>query len=345
VPRSPRCLALAVVALGVLAACGDSAGSPATEDVTLRLGYFPNITHAPAIIGVDQRLFADSLGDDVVLEPTTFNAGPEAVEALFAGEVDITYIGPNPAISAWQRSGGEAIHIIAGSTSGGAFLVVKPEVTSVDDLEGRTLATPQLGNTQDVALRSWLKQNGYETDVSGGGDVKIQPQANADTLTQFVDGSIDGAWVPEPWATRLIEEGGGRVLVDEADLWDGGDFVTAHVVVRSEFLDEHPDVVKQFLEGHVAAIEFANANETEAQTIVNDGIGKLTTKRLGDAIITGAWKNLRFTDDPIAGSLEESARDAEDVGLLDPVDLDGIYALELLNEVRDAAGSAAVKGI
>ena len=186
---------------------------------TLNLGFFPNVTHAPALVGVENGLFADALGDGVELNTFTFNAGTEATEALFAEAIDITFIGPNPAINAFAQSDGTAIRIISGSTSGGAYLVVKPEITSVEQLAGKTLATPSLGNTQDVALRAWLKENGYETTPEGGGDVAILPQSNSTTLEAFIGGAIDGAWVPEPWATRLIQEGGGTVLVDERDLW------------------------------------------------------------------------------------------------------------------------------
>ncbi len=315
------------------------------EPVTLRLGYFPNVTHAPAIIGVDEGLFEDALDDNVSLETTTFNAGPEAVEALFADALDITYIGPNPAINAFAQSNGEAVRIIAGSTSGGAFLVVRPGIDSPEDLRGTSIATPQLGNTQDVAFRSWLADEGMSSDTSGGGDVSIVPQANADSLTQFQEEAIDGAWVPEPWATRMIQEGGGEVLVDERDLWPDGRFVTTHVIVRTEFLEEHPDVVRSFLVGHVRSVAFAAEQATEAQAIVNAGIEAVTTKALPEPVITAAWENLEFTDDPIASSLAESAADAESVGLLEPVDLDGIYDLTLLNEVLVDAGRDEVEGL
>ncbi|MEY2469579.1 MAG: sulfonate transport system substrate-binding protein, partial [Actinomycetota bacterium] len=209
--------------------------------------------------------------------------------------------------------------------------------------KGKKIATPQLGNTQDVALRSWLKSKGFATDTSGGGDVKIVPQENAQTLATFQAGDIQGAWVPEPWVTRLVQEGGAHVLVNEQDLWDGGDFVTTHLIVRTAFLKEHPDAVRRLLAGHVAANDFVNANPAEAQTIANDAIGKITGKKLAEGVVTSAWKNLRFTNDPIAASLKESAAHAEEVGLLKPVDLKGIYDLKLLNEVLKKAGEDTVK--
>jgi sulfonate transport system substrate-binding protein len=311
--------------------------------VTLRLGYFPNITHATALVGVGKGIFKEHLAPNVTLETSTFNSGTEASEALFADAIDMTYIGPNPAINAYAKSKGDAVRIISGATSGGAFLVVKPDINSAADLKGKKLATPSLGNTQDVALRSWLKENGLTADEAGGGDVSIAPQDNSQTLQTFISGDIQGAWVPEPWATRLVQEGGGKVLVDERTLWPQGQYVTTHVMVATKFLEDHPDVVKQFLEGQVAANDWVNQNPAEAQKVANDEIGKITGKPLKDAVIAAAWPNLTFTDDPIASSLITSAKDAVDVGLLKPVDnLEGIYDLTLLNQVLAQAGEPAV---
>jgi sulfonate transport system substrate-binding protein len=344
----------------VLAACGSSkpstAGSPATtaptpvgaattksgEKVTLRLGYFPNVTHATALVGVEKGIFADALGPNVKLETQTFNAGPPAIEALFGGAIDASYIGPSPTINAYAKSKGQALRIISGATSGGASLVVKQGINSAADLKGKKLATPQLGGTQDVALRAWLKDQGLNSDTSGGGDVSIQPQDNGATLDAFKSGAIDGAWVPEPWATRLVLEGNGKTLVDERTLWPGGEFVTTHLIVSTTFLNDHPDVVKRLLEGQVKANDYVNANPADAQKAVNDQIEKITQKRMTDATLAASWKNLSFTNDPIASGLVASAAKAEAVGLLDKVDLTGIYDLDPLNEVLKAAGRPEV---
>ncbi|MFH1329717.1 MAG: ABC transporter substrate-binding protein [Actinomycetota bacterium] len=343
-PPLLRRLALVSAGALLLAACGGDGGSSEGAR-TLRLGYFPNVTHAPALVGVGAGIIAAALGDDVRLETSYFNAGPEAVQALFGGAIDATFIGPNPAINAFAQSDGEAIRIIGGSTSGGAFLVVRPDITSTPDLIGAKLATPQLGNTQDVALRAWLLAQGLTFDVAGGGDVSILPQSNADTLTAFRAGDIDGAWVPEPWATRLIQEGGGIVFVDERDLWPDGLYVTTHLIVRTEFLEENPDLVEALLRGLIEAVRFTNANPAAAQTIVNDGIEAITGKRLADQVIGGAWANLTFTWDPIASSLRKSADDAVAVNLLQPVDLSGIYALDILNRLLAEAGEEPVEGL
>jgi NitT/TauT family transport system substrate-binding protein len=341
-----------VLLLAGLAACSDNSTSTATSGgsgssgaapTTVRLGYFPNITHAPAIIGVEKGFFQQALGQNK-LETATFNAGPEAIDALFADSIDAAYVGPNPAVNAFQKSNGEAIRIVAGSTSGGAGLVVKPEITSAADLKGKKIATPQLGNTQDVALRAYLKSQGLNSDTSGGGDVSIIPQANADTLTQFATGDIDGAWVPEPFFTRMQQESGGKVLVDEKTLWPNGQFVTTQLIVATKFLKAHPDVVLDLITGEDQAIKFIKDSPADAQKATNDGIGRITGKPLKDSVLTAAFGNLTFTLDPIASSLKKSAQDAKDVGLLDSADVDGIYDLSTLNQYLSHAGQPEVQG-
>lgn len=332
-----------VAAVALLAAgCGGSKATTGGTPVTLRLGYYPNLTHAPAILGVSDGSFAKALGSNARLETKTFNAGPAAVEALFAGAVDATYVGPNPAINAFQKSNGAGVRIIAGATAGGAALVVKPAITSAADLRGKKVATPQRGNTQDVALRSWLKSNGLTTTLEGGGDVSIVPQENAQSLETFKSGAIDGAWVPEPWATRLVLEGGGKILVDEASLWPGGKYVTTLLLVRTEFLEDHADVVKKLLAAHVQEVVKATDDPSGSQTFVNAAIEKITNKGLSEAVLRDAWRRLTFTYDPLVSTLERSAQSAKELGLLTSGNVKGIADLTLLNEVLRAAGKPPV---
>ena len=331
------------VALLVPAGALGSGAAPKQDNVTLRLGYFPNVTHASAIVGVEGGIFQQKLGNNVKLETSTFNAGPAAIEALNSDALDATYIGPNPAINAFAQSGGEAIRIVSGATSGGAFLVVKPSIKSAKDLKGKQIASPQLGNTQDVALRTWLKKKGLKTDPAGGGDVSILPQENAQTLDLFKQGEIDGAWVPEPWATRLVQEGGGKILVDERKLWPQGEYVTTQLIVRTQFLKDHPDVVKRLLEGQVAANDLIKSDPQKAEQLVGQGIDNATGKPIAPELVTASFKNLTFTNDPIATSLRKSAKDAEAAGLLKPVDLKGIYDLKPLNQVLKKQGEPTVK--
>ncbi len=339
---------LLAVAL-LTAACGgggsssSGSGSGADSPTTVRLGFFPNVTHATALVGVESGIFKSALGADT-LKTKTFSAGPAAVEALFSGGLDAAYIGANPAINAHVQSDGEAIRIISGATSGGALLVVKPSISTPADLRGKKVASPQRGGTQDVALRNWLKANNLKADLQGGGDVSIVPQENAQTLETFRSGQIDGAWVPEPWATRLVQEGGGKVLLDERTLWPDGKFVTTHLIVRTKFLKDHPDVVRRLVLGQVQANELVNTNPSEAQRLVNQAITTITGKGVADAVLQASWKNLEFTNDPIASSLTTSAEHATAVGLLEKVNLNGIYDLGALNQVLTASNQPEVKG-
>jgi NitT/TauT family transport system substrate-binding protein len=335
--RVPVLLVLAALALS--AACsGKSAATGPVAPTALRLGYFPNLTHAPAILGLADGTFARALGSNVTLTTRTFNAGPAAVEALFSGAIDATYIGPSPAVNAFQKSNGQAIRIIAGATSGGAALVVKPGITSASDLRGKKVASPQRGNTQDVALRSWLKNHGLNTTLEGGGDVSIVPQENAQTLETFRAGTIDGAWVPEPWSTRLVVEGGGEILVDEASLWPGGKYATTVLVVRTEYLKQHRDVVKKLLTGHVHAIANAMSNTQTAETIVNSSIKQITGMALEDKVLPDAWNGMLFTYDPLLSTIKKSAAEAKSLGLLQSSDISGIADLTLLKEVLRQEG-------
>jgi NitT/TauT family transport system substrate-binding protein len=357
--RSGVAVLLAMLsALGLLmAACGSSSSSgatdttvavaelPTSDPVTVRLGYFPNVTHAPALVGVQEGLFTKELEPlGAKLETKTFNAGPEATEALFADALDITYIGPNPAVNAFQKSNGEAVRIVAGSTSGGAKFIVKPEINSAADLEGKVVASPQLGNTQDVALRTWLADQGLSTDTTGGGDVSIKPQANADTLAAFQNGEIAGAWVPTPWDTRLVEEAGGKVLVDEASLWPEGQFATTVVLVRTKFLEEHPAAVAAVLRGHIASVAAIAADPAAAQKAANTEIEAVTGKPLKESLIAASFGELTFTFDPLAATVKQSADDAVALGLTKEYDITGLFQLGLLNQILQSDGKATVAG-
>ncbi|WP_024366289.1 ABC transporter substrate-binding protein [Arthrobacter sp. TB 26] len=304
--------------------------TPAAE---LKLGYFGNITHAPALVGVSQGLIAKSLGE-TKLSTQVFNAGPAAIEALNAGAIDATYIGPNPAINSYVKSKGESISIIAGAASGGAQLVVKPEIASAADLKGKKLATPQLGGTQDVALRAWLGKQGYKTNTDGSGDVAINPTENAQTLKLFQDGKLDGAWLPEPWASRLVLQAGAKVLVDEKDLWDKGEFITTVLIVNKKFAAEHPATVKALLKGHVESVDWLNAAPAaEKSTVLNAALKESAGAALPADVIDRSLKNIVFTIDPLAGTYKKLLQDGVDAGTTTQADINGIFDLTALNSV------------
>lgn len=336
-------LAAAVMAPGVF---GGGVGLAKPSSAVVRLGYFPNITHSQALLGVANGEFVKALGPEVELKSLVFNAGPSVIEALFAGELDLAYIGPNPAINGYVKSEGQALRIIAGATSGGAALVVRTGagIQTIADFHGKRIASPQLGNTQDVALKAWLLRNGYRLKEKGG-DVEVIPLKNADQLTLFRTREIDGAWAPEPWAARLVQEGHGKLFLDERTLWPGGKFVTAHVIASTKFLKEHPDLVRRFLGAHVRLTLWINAHLPEAKLKLNAELKRLTGQGLSLKVLDEAFGRLVVTYDPVSDSLYDSADAAFELGYLGRVkpDLSGIYALEPLNEVLKGEKLPAVR--
>ena len=303
---------------------------------TIRVGAFPNITHAQAMVGKANGFFDKAMGSNVKIQWTSFNAGPAAIEALFAGAIDMTYVGPNPAINGYVRSNGEALRVISGAASGGASLVVRNDagINKPQDFHGKRVASPQFGNTQDVALRNWLKKNGLKTNDKGG-DVQIVPMANPDQLTLFLKKDLDASWAPEPWATRLIHEGNGRLFVDERTLWPDGQFVIGLLVVNTKFLNEHPDLVKNWIRANVDLTDWINAHKDEAKKLLNGQIQKETGKALAPVILDEAFSRLQVTYDPLHTALNTAAQQAFDNGSLGRTmpDLSNLYDLKLLNEV------------
>ena len=329
-------IALAILAISVPGCASPNVGSLANSPVTMRIGYFPNITHSQAMIGIADGTFQRALGDNVKLDAKVFNAGPSAIEAMFAGQLDLTYIGPNPAINGYVKSKGEALRIIAGATSGGAVLVVRNDagITSAADFRGKKIASPQLGNTQDVALRAWLMRQGFKLKEQGG-DTQVIPTENPNILTLFLKKEIDAAWVPEPWGARLVREANGIVFLDERDLWDKRQFVTAHIIVSTKFLKDHPDLVRCWLAAHVELTQRINADPVSAKQKLNTEIERLTSKALPAAVLDDAWARQTVTLDPIRASLLGSADAAFKLGFLGDTspNLDSIYDLTLLNAV------------
>jgi len=312
----------------------------------IRVGAFPNITHPQAMVGKANGWFEKAMGPNAKVEWKGFNAGPSAIEALYAGAIDMTYVGPNPTISGYVRSNGEALRVIAGACSGGAALVVRNDsgIQNANDFHGKRIASPQLGNTQDVALRAWLKNNGFKTKDKGG-DVEVIPLANPDQLTLFMKKELDAAWAPEPWATRLIREWNGRLFLDERTIWPGGQFVTTNLIVSTKFLKEHPDLVKNWLRAHVELTDWIAGHLPEAKQTLNQQIQRETGKALPPAVLDDAFGLLQVTYDPLRGALLNSAKSAFDAGFLgrQMPDLSSLYDLSLLNQVLSEKGKKAVQ--
>ena len=352
--QSGRTIRRALIAAGVAAVtalaagCGSSGSSTSNTSadsasssapVTLRLGILENITHASALVGIKEGFFTKDLGKNVTLKLYPFSTGTEEATALLAGQLDAAYVGPNPAIKAWQTSDGKLIKVISGAASGGAELVVKAGITSAAQLKGQKLATPSLGNTQDVALRYWLKTQGLTSTSTGGGDVPITPiTPNSDAVLALKSGSIAGGWEPAPADVQMVADGG-HVLVNEASLWPNGQFVTTNLVVTQSFLSAHPATVTGLLKGQIQANSFIADNKSAAETAANAELAAVSGKALTPSVLSGSFAQITFTNDPIASSLITDAKHAVDVGLLKPVsDLGGIYDLGPLNKLLAADG-------
>ncbi|MFF4580807.1 aliphatic sulfonate ABC transporter substrate-binding protein [Streptomyces sp. NPDC001373] len=323
-------------------ATGASAGGRKLSASEVRIGYFPNLTHATALVGLQEGLIARELGATAI-KPQTFNAGPSEIEALNGGSLDIGFIGPSPSINGYVKAKGSNLRIISGSASGGVKLVVNPEkIKTPDDLKGKRIATPQKGNTQDVAFLNWISEKGWTVDPeSGKGDVSVVRTDNKVTPDAFKQGSIDGAWVPEPTASKLVSDGG-TVLLDETSLWPDKKFVITNVIVSRKFLKEHPDVVEAVLRGTVRTNEWINANPDQAKASANARLKADSGKELDAKILDPAWQSILVTDDPLASTLKTESEWAVKAKLLEKPDLTGIYDLTLLNKVLKAAGKPEV---
>ncbi|MBI3830561.1 MAG: aliphatic sulfonate ABC transporter substrate-binding protein [Planctomycetes bacterium] len=311
-------------------------GQTETAPARVRLGYFANITHAQALIGVSRGDFKNALGGAEV-ETKIFNAGPAVVEAVFAGELDIAYIGPSPAVNAYVKSHGKAVRIVSGSAANGVTIVARKEsgIAKLEDLKGRRVATPQFGNTQDVSARVYLTKTLGAALKEKGGETEIVTVANAEQLGLFKAGQLDAAWVPEPWGARLVHETGAAVIAEEKDLWPGKRFCTAVVIVSETFLAQHPKTVEAFLRAHAAVTRWMNEHPGEAAALVNAELKTLTGKALPEKVLRDAFGRIEFTTDPLESSVAKFAEEARDLGMLkDLPDLKGLFALELLQRVK-----------
>ena len=303
--------------------------------MTVRLGLLANITHASALIGIQKGFFSKNLGSAGQVTPTVYNSGTQETTAILAGQLDAAYVGPNPAINAFQKSGGTAIKIVSGAATGGASVVVKPGITSAAGLKGKIIATPSLGNTQDVAVRYWLKQNGLATTTTGGGDVTIKPtNPNSSAVLQFKSGQIAGGSEPSPYDVEMVQDGG-KVLFSEPG-------VTTVLVVTQPFLKAHPAIVNDLLKAQIESNDYIAKDPAAAQAAANAELTALSGKGLKSSVLPPAFKEITFTNDPDAASLTTDAQQAKAVGLLKSTDLTGIFDLGPLNQLLQAAGESQV---
>jgi NitT/TauT family transport system substrate-binding protein len=322
----------------------NSNSSIGTSSHILRIGYFPILNHAQAVIGLGNGDFQKALGSGIIVKTQIFDSGPSLIEALFANQIDVAFAGPNPTINGYIVSDGKALKIISGASSGGAVFVVRNDsgIESTKDFANRKFASPQLGNTQDVALRKYLFENGYKTKENGG-NVEVISAKSSDIFTLMLKKQIDGAWVPEPWGAKLVKEANARIFLDERILWPGGKFVTALIISRTNYLHDNPDIVMKLLAAHVDETNWINNHNAKAMQAFNIELKKLTGHTIANEELQQAFSRIEFTYDPLKQSLFKSAKDAFEIAFLKKQpNLVGIYDLTLLNNVLNQKGLARI---
>ncbi|PKM95384.1 MAG: sulfate ABC transporter substrate-binding protein [Firmicutes bacterium HGW-Firmicutes-1] len=319
------------ILVGTLSGC---AKETLSENLTIRVAHFPNIVHSQALVGRVEGQFQKAVGENNVIEWKAFNAGPAEIEAFFAGEVDLGYIGPGPAINGFTKSKGDII-IIAGATDAGAILVSRKDVNMKDikDLDGKKIAVPQFGNTQHLSLLNLLKENGL-TDSAKGGSVEILAAANPDIKTLLDSGEIDAAFVPEPWGSRLIIEVGAKVVLDYNKVFRDGLYTSAVVIARKEFAEKNPEIVENFLKAHIEITEYINSDLEHAKQIVNEEIKALTDKEIDPAVLDAAFDRLTVTYNPQKDSVVDFAAFSMEAGFIEKTpDYEQLFNLTYLNKV------------
>jgi len=299
-----------------------------TPENKIRVAYFPNITHAVPIIGIERGTFAHQIGNDTVIEPVLFDSGPQVIESIFAGSVDVAYVGPGPAINGFLKSEHHDVKILSGAASGGVSFIVNPDskINSVADFNGKRIAAPQIGNSQDISLRTYLSENGLKP-AEKGGSVVVLNVPNSDIYTLFAKGDIDAAWVAEPTATILVQQLNGTRLFNEEDLWPENRFASVLLIAREEYVNQHPQVIHKWLEAHQQTIDWINSNPEQTRIIFNQFMKKEIGKSLSDKLIDESLSNLEITSDPIVSSIETFAKRADSLGYLGRhgYSLDGIF--------------------
>ncbi len=314
---------LLVIAVGIASDPGKE-----TSENTIRVAFFPNIGHAIPIVGLEKGIFENNLGNTTSIEPRIFYSGPQVIESLFSKSIDLAYVGPGPAINGFVKSENHDIVILSGAASGGASFIVHPnsQINSVDDFEGKKIAAPQIGNTQDVSLRNYLSENGLKP-YEKGGTVVILNIANPDIYTLFTKNEIDAAWVPEPWATILVQELDGKRLFHEEELWPENKFASVLLIGRQKYIDAHPKEVESWLESHKQTVTWINNNPQETRIVFNEFMQNTVGQTLSDSVVDESLSNLEITTNSVNDSIYTFAQRADSLGYLgrNGYSLDGIF--------------------
>ena len=319
---------IAIVVVGIIALVGLTQDSVDDSQNKIRVAFFPSIVHAVPIIGMETQTFANNLNDDLAIEVKIFDSGPQVIESIFSNSIDIAYVGPGPVINGFLKSNGNDLKILAGAASGGASFVIQKNsgLELIENYSGKRVAAPQISNTQDVSLRHYLAENGLKS-AEKGGDVFVLNIANPDIYTLFAKGDIDGAWVPEPWATMLVEELDGVRLFDENEFWPENKFSSVLLIGRSDYIEKNPEIIKKWINANEKTVQWINNHPDESKKLYNEFLKSYMGRTLPENIVEKSFANIIITSEPLENSVYTFAERADALGYLgrDGYTLDGIF--------------------
>ena len=319
---------IAIVVVGIITLVGLTQASVDDSQNKIRVAFFPSIVHAVPIIGMETQTFANNLNDDLDIEVKIFDSGPQVIESIFSNSVDIAYVGPGPVINGFLKSDGNDLKILAGAANGGASFVIQKNsgLELIENYSGKRVAAPQISNTQDVSLRHYLAENGLKS-AEKGGDVFVLNIANPDIYTLFAKGDIDGAWVPEPWATMLVEELDGVRLFDENEFWPENQFSSVLLIGRSDYIEKNPEIIKKWINANEKTVEWINNHPDESKKLYNEFLKSYMGRTLPQNIVEKSFSNIIITSEPLENSVYIFAERADALGYLgrDGYTLDGIF--------------------
>jgi len=321
-------IGIAIVVVGIIALVGLTQASVDDSQNKIRVAFFPSIVHAVPIIGMETQTFANNLNDGLDIEVKIFDSGPQVIESIFSNSVDIAYVGPGPVINGFLKSDGNDLKILAGAASGGASFVIQKNsgLELIENYSGKRVAAPQISNTQDVSLRHYLAENGLKS-AEKGGDVFVLNIANPDIYTLFAKGDIDGAWVPEPWATMLVEELDGVRLFDENEFWPENQFSSVLLIGRSDYIEKNPEIIKKWINANEKTVQWINNHPDESKKLYNEFLKSYMGRTLPENIVEKSFSNIIITSEPLENSVYTFAERADALGYLgrDGYTLDGIF--------------------
>ena len=332
--KIPYLVGIAIVVIGVIVLVGTTQSSFDDSEKKIRIAFFPSIIHAVPIIGMENQTFSENLDTDLDIQVKIFDSGPQVIESIFSNSVDLAYVGPGPVINGYLKSDGKDLKILASAANGGASFVIQQNsgLESIENYPGKRIAAPQISNTQDVSLRHYLAENGL-ISAEKGGDVFVLNISNPDIYTLFAKGDIDGAWVPEPWATMLVEELDGIRLFDENEFWPENKFSSVLLIGRADYIEKNPEIIKKWIDANEKTVKWINDNPTESKKLYNEFLKDYMGKTLPEKIVEESFSNIVITSEPVEKSIHIFAERADSLGYLgrDGYTLDEIFYHETIS--------------